>query len=169
MKHPILLKRFEYSIPDSDTTANGTDHTDRSPFEMHLPLVKVNIDFEKSNLSLEGNGLFIMDHTRKPKPPMPISGDGRVRVKAIIHPGFSVDLSDFSAEGLVFSLDGIIDDGKSIHTCSGLLVLDKTISRDMPGSWEWYLTVYIYDDYSDEREIKLKLTMYSISENANLN
>lgn len=169
MKHSILLKRFEYSIPGSDTDNNGMDSRDNHPFEMYLPQVKVSIDFEKRSLFLEGNGSLMMTSTRNPDLTIAAFDKERIRVKATIHPGFTVDLSDSTNNGLVFSLEGILDDGKDINSCSGLLVLDNMTKRNEPGGKEWWLTIYLYDDYDDEREIKLRLTMCSVSENAQLN
>ncbi|HEX9514188.1 MAG TPA: hypothetical protein VF939_27035 [Puia sp.] len=113
-----------------------------------VQFANVDIDFEKKNLSLTG---------------------GSLKVKATIYPGCAVDLSDSSEDELVFSLEGIMEDGKSINSCSGLLVLDSMMSRYELGGKEWHATVYLYDDYNDEREIKLKLPMCSLSENAELN
>ena len=120
-------------------------------YEYSIPdadATNVDIDFEKQTLFLTGK---------------------RLKVKATIYPGFSVDLTDFSEDGLVFSLEGIIEDGKNINSCSGLLVLDNMTSRNTPGGREWHATVYLYDNYDDEREIKLRLPMYSPRENAELN
>lgn len=146
MKNVIPLKRYEYSIPDAASTATGFQ--DGHDLEMHFQFANVDIDFEKQNLSLTGK---------------------RLRVKATIYPGFAVDLTDFSEDGLVFSLEGIIEDGKSINSCSGLLILDNMISWDTPGGREWHATVYLYDNYDDEREIKFRLPMYSHGANAELN
>jgi len=146
MKNVIPLKRFEYSIPDAAAMATGA--LEENALEMHFQFANVDIDFEKQTLSLTGK---------------------RLKVKATIYPGFSVDLTDFSEDGLVFSLEGIIEDDKSINSCSGLLILDNMTSRNTPGGREWHATVYLYDNYDDEREIKLRLPMYSHGANAELN
>jgi hypothetical protein len=134
MKHTIPLKRLEYRIPDNATA--------------HFHLANVNIDFEKKDLSIEGDS---------------------IKVKATIYPGFAVDLSGSSDDEFIFSLEGIIQDSKSINTCSGLLVLDSMTNSHAIGGKEWYATVYLYDDYDDEREIKLRLPMWSLAGNAELN
>jgi hypothetical protein len=169
MKHPNLLKRFEYSVPGSDTATSVTDSRDIHPIEMNSPLLKVNIDFEKRSLSVEGNGQTLIGSAGKPKRIRSASDKERVIVKASIYPGLTVDLSAFTGNELVFSLEGILDNGESIHSCSGLLVLDSATERQLSGGREWHLTLYIYDDYNDEQEIKLKLMMCSLSENAQLN
>jgi len=110
-------------------------------------LAKVNIDFEKGSLSLETD----------------------VKVNATIYPGVRVHLSDVADEEFVFCLEGIIANGDTINTCSGLLVLDSMINRNAPCGKEWHATIYLYDDYDDEREIKLRLQMCSLAVNAELN
>jgi len=164
MKHPILLKRFKYSIPDSNVDVKGMDRRNSRSSRMHLPLMRVDIDFEKRNLSLDGNDLLKMISARKPELVRSEYDKERILVKATIYPGFSIDLADFANDEVAFSLEGIIDDGKSINSCSGLLVLGSTIGRNRREDREWYLKVYLYDDYNDERVIKIKLSMYSISE-----
>jgi hypothetical protein len=108
----------------------------------------VDVDFEKSTLRLAGE---------------------RLKVKATIYPGFGVDLSDETNDGLVFSLDGILEDGKTINSCSGLLVLHSATDRKGRSGSEWRLSVYLYDNNNDEREIILNLTMGPVSGNAGLN
>ncbi|HTI07240.1 MAG TPA: hypothetical protein VL832_01755 [Puia sp.] len=146
MKNAIPLKRFEYSIPDAAIVAG--DARNGQTREMVFQLANVDIDFEKRNLSLTGKGL---------------------KVKATIYPGFAVDLTELSEDGLVFSLEGIMEYHKCINSCSGLLVLDSMPSRYTPGGKEWQATVYLYDDYDDEREIRFRLPMFSHWANAELN
>ena len=87
-----------------------------------------------------------------------LAGDIGIKVSATIYPGFTAILTD----ELVFSLEGIIEDSQHMNPCSGLLVLDNFLH-------EWHATLYLYDDHVDGREIKLKLTMYGLSANAELN
>jgi hypothetical protein len=111
-------------------------------------LRNVDVDFEKKCLRLVGEGL---------------------KVNATIYTGCGVDLSDDTNDGLVFSLEGILEDGKSINTCSGLLVLHNAIDRKGQQGRAWLLSVYLYDDHNDEREIKFNLAMEPMSENAAFN
>lgn len=139
MKHSLPLKRFEYCFPEPGAT---------TPPELHFRLANVEIDFEKRNLSLERD---------------------KIKVRATLYSGLSMDLSGAEADELIFSLNGIMEDGNSISSCSGLLVLDNLNNRNEPGGREWHASVYLYDDCDDEREIMLKLTMYCLSGNAELN
>jgi hypothetical protein len=169
MKQYIPLKRFEYSVPCSGICAKRMGSWVSDPFETHLPLLKVKIDFEKRDLYLEGKGLIERGSVQKPEADLSASDNERISVKATISSGFSINLSDFANDELVFSLEGSLDDGKTINSCSGLMVLGNTISRNGQEGNEWRLTVYVYDDCDDEREIKLRLMMYSLSENAPIN
>src|ERR1700674_3009140 len=56
MKQPAYFKSFEYSIPGSEKDFKNGINLYKENLEMHLPLVKVNIDFENKFLSIEGNG-----------------------------------------------------------------------------------------------------------------
>jgi len=154
MKHSIPFKHFDYAVPFPDTHANRTGSGDGSSFDTHLPSLRVSIDFEKRELTLEGKGLF---------------DNEKIRVKATIYPGFGVNLSEFTKDEFVFSMDGSLDDGKKIDKCSGLLVFSKPIDREGTEAGEYHLNIYLYDDFDDEREIKLRLTMYAFSKNALFN
>ena len=156
MKHSIPFKRFDYAASSPDTYANPTGSGDGSSVDMHLPALKVRIDFEKSVLTLEEKIVSNPDNAR-------------IRVKAAIYPGFSINLSEFTKDELIFSMDGSLDDGKRINKCSGLLVFSKPIYKDGSEAGEYHLTIYLSDDFDDGREIKLRLTMYAFSKNAPFN
>jgi hypothetical protein len=155
MKQPILLKRFEYCIPATGAAVNGME--------------KVTIDFEKRKLSLTGDVVLVLDRSRKPRRTHPACARERIEVRATIYPGFTGGLAGFSADELIFSLEGIMQDSKKMNPCSGLLVLEYLTNGQESGGMEWHATLYLYDDHSDEREIKLRLTMYCPSANAELN
>src|ERR1700754_3464478 len=146
MKNSIPLKRLEYCIPD--TAAENYSMTN------------VNIDFEKGNLSLEGDSQLMGVETRKQRLVRSATKKGRIKVNATIFPGVNAHLSDIASGELVFSLEGILEDGKSVNSCSGLLVLNNTAGTQGHGVEKWRLAVYLYDDYNEKREIKLMLTMH---------
>ena len=118
--------------------------TDRALYRFR----NVDVDFEKKCLRLVGEGL---------------------KVNATIYSGSGVELSDELKDGLVFSLEGILEDGKTINTCSGLLVLHHALAREGQGGKAWNLSVYLYDDHDDEREIRFNLAMQPMSEKAAFN
>jgi hypothetical protein len=169
MKHSIPFKHFDYAIPFADTHANRMGSGDGSSFDTHLPPLKVSIDFEKRELILEGKDFFERDSIQKPQPVVSNPDNARIRVKATIYSGFTMKLSEFTKDELVFSMDGILDDGKKIGNCSGLLVFSKPINRNGSEAGEYHLTIYLYDDSDDKGEIKLRLTMYAFSKNALFN
>ena len=169
MKHAIPFKHFDYAIPFPDAHANRMGSGNGSSFDTHLPPLKISIDFEKRELTLEGKDLFARDSNKKPQPIVSNPDNERIRVKATIYSGFSMKLSEFTKDELVFSMDGSLDDGKKIDKCSGLLVFSKPINRNGSEAGEYHLTIYLYDDFDDEREIKLRLTMYAFSKNALFN
>jgi hypothetical protein len=176
MKHSIPLKRFDYAVPFPDTYDDRPGSGDGDPFETHLAPLKVSIDFEKRDLYLEGTDLFEKDvvqiekdSAQKPQRMASIPGNEGIIVKATFSSGFHINLSEFTKDELVFPMDGILDDGKTLNSCSGLLMIAKTINRDGSETGEYHLNVYLYDDSDNDREIKLRLTMYPLLPNALLN
>jgi len=158
MNQNNLLKSFEYSIPCMQTGSSGLKD-----------LVQVNIDFDKRTLSLEGLGQLISSSGRRREWIKTKASKKKVSVRATIYPGPGIDLSESSRTDFVFSLEGVIEDGNSIHSCTGLLVVNGTAQTNRAGYREWQLAVYVYDEYNKERKIELTLAMYSVFENAHLN
>ncbi|HTE07792.1 MAG TPA: hypothetical protein VK628_03450, partial [Flavitalea sp.] len=87
--------------------------TDRTLYRFR----NVDVDFEKKSLRLVGEGL---------------------KVNATIYSGSGVNLSDESNDGLVFSLEGILEDGKTINICSGLLVLHNAMAMNGQSGKAWH-------------------------------
>ncbi len=148
----LPLKRVEYCIPGPGAAADGIEIRKDRLFGLHFQMTNLKIDFETRRLSL--------------------AGDIGVKVDATIYPGFSAGLSGSSSDELIFSLEGIMEDSNYISSCSGLLVLDNFANGQRPENREgrqWQATLYLYDDRIDGREIKLRLTMYGLSANAELN
>ena len=169
MKQPVYLKSFEYSIPVSEKGFHLRTNPNRDYLEMHLPLVKVNIDFVNKRLFLEGNGVLAKTLSSKTE----LTGfdfeKERIKVNAKIYCGLDINLSGSSNEGLVFLLEGVMDDGESKNPCSGLIVIDSRSNRYESEEKEWELRVYLYDNNNDDREVKIDMMMYSLSPKAELN
>ncbi|HXB29581.1 MAG TPA: hypothetical protein VNW49_07170 [Puia sp.] len=169
MKQPVYLKSFEYSIPVSEKGFHHRNIPYRDYLKMRLPLVKVNIDFVNKRLFLEGNGVLANTLSSKTE----LTGfdfeKERIKVNAKIYCGLDINLSGSSNEGLVFLLEGVMDDGYSKNPCSGLIVIDARSNRYESEGKEWELRVYLYDSNNDDREVKIDMMMYSISPNAELN
>jgi hypothetical protein len=155
MKQYIPIRRFEYCIPAADGAVDG--------------IKKVSIDFEKGELSLIGDIILVRDKPRKLWRARSTSARERIEVTATIYPGLSVSLPGFSADELIFTLEGTMRNSRHIYSCTGLLVLENLTDRQGPEGQEWHATLYFYDDRCDGREIKFRLTMYSLLMNPELN
>jgi hypothetical protein len=120
-------------------------------------------------LFLEGNGILAKTFSSKTE----LTGfdfeKERIKVNAKIYCGLDINLTGSSNEGLVFLLEGVMDDGESKNPCSGLIVIDSKSNRHESEVKEWDLRVYLYDCNDDDREIKIDMMMYSLSQNAELN
>jgi hypothetical protein len=155
MKQHIPLKQFEYCIPAAGAAIDG--------------IQKVRIDFEKNELSLTGDIRLVPERPRKLWRARSAPSRERIEVRATIHPGLTGSLAGHSTDEVIFSLEGTMRDSKHINSCSGLLVLENLITGHGSAGREWHATLYLYDDSSDGREIKIRLTMYSPLMNPELN
>ena len=90
-------------------------------------------------------------------------------MNAHIYCGLNINLSGSTGDELVFLLEGIVDDGDSKNPCSGLIVIGNRTNMHKSGGKEWDLRISLYDNNNEDREIKLDLMMYSLSQNAELN
>jgi hypothetical protein len=169
MKQPVYLKSFEYSIPASEKDFSHRGILYRNYIKMHLPLVKINIDFENKYLVLETNGFPATSSSKKTERTRFAFEKERIKVNAHIYCGLDINLSGSSGDELVFLLEGIVDDGESRNPCSGLIVIGNRTDMHESGGKEWDLIISLYDNNNDDREIKLDLMMYSLSQNAELN
>jgi hypothetical protein len=142
----LPLKRFEYCIAGPAAAADG--------------MKKVSIDFERKKLSVTGDLRLVPDKPRRLWRRPSAAPRERIVVSANIYPGFTGGLTGYSADELIFSLEGTMRDSKHVNSCSGLLVLENIDEGQEWQSREWHATLYLYDDSSDGNEIKLKLTMY---------
>jgi hypothetical protein len=168
MKQPVYLKSFEYSIPASDRDFNDNGNSYLG-LEMHLPLVKVSIDFENKYLFIESNGNPVTTPSNKMELIKFDFDKKRIRVNANICCGRNINLSASVDEDLVFILEGIIDDGEYAHPCTGLLIIENGEAAHQSGNNEWDLKVHLFDDINEEKEINLGLIISSLSQNAELN
>ena len=98
MKQPVYLKSFEYSIPAFGRSSHDFDNLNRDFLEMHLPLVKVNIDFENKYLFIEGNGDLAKTLSKKVGLTRFDFGNRRIKVNANIYCGLNINLSSSSEE-----------------------------------------------------------------------
>jgi hypothetical protein len=184
------------AAPASGTSrapATGTPaNPDSATPDLDFRLMTMDIDFEKRTLSLEGISKPGTGHQgsrqtgrgqgrgqRKSRQ----AGSGHrksrhaqsgpdgefIKVFATICPGPGFQLSETADDGLFLSLDGVLEDSKTISSCNGLLMLHCRAEKQGWNGVEWYLVIYLCDDYNEWREIRLNLPMWPVSENAVLN
>lgn len=167
MKQQILLKQFEYAITVSSMALATVKDTHR--VAEHLPLMKVNIDFENGILKLEGDWNFMMASNTHNESSWFTCHRERVKIETGIYSDTKIDLHDPYCDGLVFPLEGSIKDGNCLGTCTGLLVIDNIRGSNGLISTQWNISFYLYDAQFDDYEIKFKLPVYSMEINADLN
>ncbi len=167
MKQQILLSKFEYNIPASAIALASVKRN--YPAAAHLPLMKVNIDFDKGLLKLEGDWQFMVKSNRHNDGSWAGSQRERVTIKMDIYSDVKINLADASCDGLVFPLEGTIKEGNTLSSCTGLLVIDNV--RDTNGhiGCQWNISFYFYDLRSDDCEIKFNLPVYTRQEKSHLN
>jgi len=167
MKQQILLKEFEYSIPASSMVLAHLKQ-DQIIAE-HLPLMKVAVDFETGLLKLEGDWRFMMASNKHNKASWFACHRERVKIETAIYPALAINLDDPESDGLIFPLEGVIKDGNTLSSCSGLLVFDKTPGGNDLVNYQWEISFYLYDSQFDDCEIKFKLPVDYAGMNAELN
>jgi hypothetical protein len=159
MKKQILLKKFEYSIPLSALVKAGL-RKNHFVAERH-PLMKVTIDFENGNLTLQGDWQFMMAYNKHSEKSWYSYHKERVKIETAIYPASVINLSDPNSDGLMFPLEGKIKDGNYLSACSGLLIVDNIRGIKGFASDRWNISCYIYDLQFDNCEIKFKLPVYT--------
>jgi hypothetical protein len=198
MKQQIPIRRFEYctaervaaggaatggaagvntgsvttsGVTNGSATTGGTmANPDSATPDLDFRLMTMDIDFEKRTLSLEGISKPGRD-PRKRKARHSQSGPNGefIKVQATICPGPGTKLSETGEDGLFLSLDGVLEDSKTVSSCNGLLMLQCRAEKQGWNGEEWSLVIYLCDDYNERREIRLNLPMWPVSENAVLN
>jgi hypothetical protein len=167
MKEELLLKEFQYTIPASLLAFKGVKNN--YLVAEHLPLMQVTVNFEEGELKLEGDWRFMMAANRHNEPGWLIYHRERVEIETAIYSSLVIDLNDRYTDGLVFPLEGSIQDGDSLHSCSGLLVTDNVRGSDGLIGNQWNISFYLYDAQFDDCKIKFKLSIYQTSLNENNN
>lgn len=168
MKQQIPIKRFEYCTAERGTASGTRVVPDSRPVDTDFRLMTIDIDFEGRTLCLEGISKTESGQ-RRPRWARSGSNGEFIKVFATICPGPGSPLSGTTDDGLVLSLDGILEEGKKVSSCNGLLMLHCSAEKRGWLGGEWCLAVYLYDDYHNRREICLNLSMWPLSENAGLN
>jgi len=158
MKKQLLLKQFGYSIPSTALviSVTKTSHI----VSGHLPLMRVSFDFEHGKMKLEGDWQYLMATNKHNGANWFTCHRDRVSIAMDIFPISPINLHDKESDGLVFTLEGLINDGESIGGCSGLMVLDNVKGKKGRFSNRWDFTFYIYDLQFEFCEIKFRVPVY---------
>lgn len=159
MKTTTLLHCFEFAIMPAASLVS-LHGNENHPVATHLPLMRVNIDFEKSRLLLDGEWQFLVAANVRARSKWFSYHEARVTVDLSLFHATVIDLSDPFNDGIVIVADGIINDGSSINSCSGMVILDKSAHPQKPGYHNWDITFYLYDYQEDKCEIKFRLPLY---------
>lgn len=167
MEKQLPLKRIQYSIPSFSLALAGNIRSHLVTEQ--LPLMKIQIDFEKGELQMEGDWYFLMKANAYHNESLLTFHRNRVLVKTSVYPALSIDLNDPESDGLIFPLEGTIQDGSCLNGCSGLLVLESTGISNGVIRKQWNITCYLYDSHFDESEIKFQLPVYIGQGNKNYN
>lgn len=168
MQQPILLKRFEYSIPPSAFAIAGLNQKHESA--THLPLLTVHIDFEHGKLFVGGDWHFMVNSNSNNNRKWLNYHARRVVFETEISPVMAINLSDPKCDGLIFPIEGYLKDGLSAVNVSGLLIVENKRTKSGNMSNCWNISFYIYDYQFDVCEVKFKLPLYvNIAVQANSN
>jgi|SRR5688500_1374317 len=168
MQTQNILSNFEYVVVPSISMISFVK-TAGDPVAEHLPLMLVKINFEYGKLVLEGDWRFLVASNRHADPFWFSLHSRRVGIEAKIYPAGVIDLDEYKNDGLVFAVEGIIKDGSSLNSCSGIIVLDKIRMLTGIPTHKWDISFYLYDYQVDNCEIKFKLPVYTTSGKRNNN
>jgi hypothetical protein len=157
MTTQTILKQLDYTIPVSSMALSllPTNQT----YAWHLPLMKLNVDFEQGTLFMEGDWSYLVLSNRNNDAKNHYKGRGRVQIESYIYSSQPINLKDVGSDGLMLPIEGVIKDGLSTGSCSGMLIIDNDRTRHGMISNNWSIHVYLYDPQFNDTEIKCKLSL----------
>jgi hypothetical protein len=167
MKQMLPLRTIEYNVPSPAESASlpaGRKMQHEHPDH----LLKVQIDFQSGQFQMEGNWDFIMGSNSQAEQHWFGFHRQRVRLNATIYPGEAIDLADAST-GAAFAIEGMLSDQDGEIEYAGLLLMDPVKENKTPGTKCWNISLYLYNNESDDCEIKLKWPFYAAARFAELN
>ncbi len=154
MKKPVPLKLYLYSIPASSGVVSATTKKITKTAAEHAPLLKVAFDFEHGHLRLEGDWQYLVTSSKHSKASWLNYHRERVYINAALYPAYPINLNDDATDGLVFTLQGNIEDGGHTAPCSGLLSIERIWENYGP---RWTISCSLYDLAFVNCEIKINL------------
>ena len=158
MKTPTPLEGFEFAIMPAASLVSLYEN-ENYPVADHLPLMRINIDFAKGKLLLDGEWQFLVSANIRARSEWFAYHKGRVTVDVSLFRSSVIDLANPFSNGIVLTGEGLINDGSSINSCSGMVILDKSTDPTESGYHSWDITFYLYDYQEEKCEIKFKLPL----------
>jgi hypothetical protein len=154
-----LLHNFEYAV-FPPVSCDSYKEIIEGQVAAQLPILSVRVNFQIGRLVLEGDWRFLMACNKNALPHWLLSHLGRIRIDANIYPAGAIDLVDLNSDGLLYPVEGVINDGSSINFCSGLIVLDRRETNPAVHAHEWTICFNLYDYEADNSEITFALPVY---------
>jgi hypothetical protein len=150
-----LLKKFEYSLPASTVTVFDKQQT--NGVAKHASLFKLRIDFVAGVLNFEGYRKYITITNFHEKSYLVNSNSDRLKIETVISPATTINLNEPETDGMIFPMQGLIENANCLVPCAGFLMLDKTRAGNKYLKELWNISCYIYDNQFTDFEINFKL------------
>ena len=163
MIHQSLLHQFDYSIPATSETYAGPLKVCGKKLASHLPLLKMKIDFLTGTMRIDADRRFIAREELHHNSGFFTSYRERVMIEAIINSSIEINLAGNICDGLLFPVEGKINDGSIICSCTGMIILEAGCNNNIIHFNTWMLNIYLYNALVENFEIKLKLPLYYAS------
>ncbi|ANE49682.1 hypothetical protein SY85_03380 [Flavisolibacter tropicus] len=157
MEKPLLLRQYEYEIPTSRVMLPAVTKEGNNNDTENQPLLKVFFDFKNGHLKIEADWQYMVFASKYSEEAWIGYHENRVSIDASIYPALSINLNDSTCDGLVLPLEGYIEDGAILSSCSGLLALDKISASYEP---HWKITTYLCDLQFDNCELNVQFPVY---------
>lgn len=143
----ITLSEFEYRLCTSTSKKNR-------PVSFHLPDMVVNINFEKGYMILEGNWEFLVRSNEHNTGKWFNMHPNRVTVETKFTSATPLKLCEGNAAGMVFPLEGYLNDGLQTAGAEGLLIVNKEKDSN------WHADIFLFDYQFDVCEIHFNIPLY---------
>jgi hypothetical protein len=155
MNNSSVLKKFEYSLPA--LTVPVSDKLQNNGVVKHLSLFKLRIDFVAGILNFDGYRKYITITNFHEKSYLVNSISERLKIEMMISPATAINLNEPETDGMIFPMEGLIENANCLIPCAGFLMLDRVgIGRKYPEDL-WNISCYIYDIQFTDFEINFKL------------
>lgn len=169
MTQPHLLHQFEYTVPPSSLSISGPAQRSFKAMADHANLLRVIVDFEAGEVIIEGDRKFILQTSAGNRDNVLSSSTERIIIQANLSSFKPLDLDDVNSVAFIFPLDGCIEDGDTVRTCTGMVAVDHVLNDLNNEIQNSFISIYIYDMESDDNEIMFRFPAYPGNINCNSN